>query len=543
LRAALQIDPRSYVGRLLLALTGLVVPTTVLALLGWHVLAESQYRVERGRIANDIYNALLSFDLEKSSLRNWSYRRALDQQAGEAERLAYLDAMRQQIAKITDMAELAAASDHVRGKVLPEHGNRLSMLEFLADAVEQLDIETRNLPIRGEAEPSLFSTIDSGFDQLRGASFAETIRIALSSEAEALTQERARANRSLASARKLFLSAAGFGLVATFAMALLLARRLRQPFRELETGLKAYEAGDFSYRFTVFRDREFVDLGVQLNAMATEVEFARRRAAENRAELEQTVTARTIELRQTLDALSASQGARQRLLADISHELRTPVTAIRGEAQVALRGKSDDPDTSRLALTRIVEISRQMGRLIEDLLVLVRDPESVPDIQAGQTNLADMLMSALDLARSIATQRDVTLHTPDPLPCMQVWADPDRLRQVVICLLDNAIRYSHAGGDVWLRLDLGDTGMVRIEISDQGIGIDVQDVQHVFDRGWRSSAARAHRPDGLGLGLAIARQLIVVQGGTLTLRPGDQGLGVVAVLEVPTKPDTQSRSA
>jgi signal transduction histidine kinase len=85
--------------------------------------------------------------------------------------------------------------------------------------------------------------------------------------------------------------------------------------------------------------------------------------------------------------------------------------------------------------------------------------------------------------------------------------------------------------------------MVRIEISDQGIGIDVQDVQHVFDRGWRSSAARAHRPDGLGLGLAIARQLIVAQGGTLTLRPGDQGRGVVAMLEVPTKPDIHSRSA
>ncbi len=526
----------------MLALTGLVMPTTVLTFLGWHVLDESQYRVERGRIASDIYTALLEFDIEKSALRKWSYRQALGQPADDAERAAFLDRMRAQIDDMTFKAELAADLDRQRGKVLEEHDDRLIMLAFLEDVVTQLDIDTRNFPAGDLAEPPLLSRIDRRFDQLRGTSFAEALGNALSAEAEALIRERERADESLAAARSLFLSAGGFGLVATVLVALILARRLRQPFRELETGLRAYAAGEFSYRFTRFRDREFIDLGSQLNAMATEVEAARGRARENRTALEQTVAARTAELRRTLDELSASEGARQKLLADIGHELRTPVTAVLGEAQVALRMKQDDPALFRAAFSRIVDVSRQMSRLIEDLLVLVRDPQRLSGIDARHTNIAEVVTPAMDVACSLARQRDISVQGPDPLPCWDLWADPDRLRQVVTCLLDNALRYSHPGGTVRLTMERRPQNTILIEVADQGIGIADSDVPRVFDRGWRADAARVHRPDGLGLGLAIARQLTEAQHGKLTLRPGDQGIGVVATLEIPTEQVVQSRN-
>lgn len=540
--ASRQTTPRSYVARLLIALTGLVVPTTVLAVLGWYVLAESQYRIERGRIGSDIYTALLLFDIEKSALRSWSYRRALDQPAPAAERTNHLDAMRDQINRITAQAERAAALDRQRGKVLPEHDDRLNMLDYLVDVVDQLDLETQDLRRLGTVEPTLLSKIDSGFDQLRGTSSAEMLRRALSAETDALILERQRANRSLAAARNLFLYAGGGGLIATMTMALVLARRLRQPLHDLDTGLQAYAEGDFSYRFGRFRDREFVRLGTQLNAMATEVELARKRDADNRAHLEKKVAARTAALRRTLDDLSASEAARQKLLADIGHELRTPVTAIRGEAQVALREKTDNVPLYRAALTRIVDVSRQMGRLIDDLLVLVRDPQALDGISACETDIATVLAPALDLARSIAQQRDVTLITPDPLPNIDIWADPDRMRQVVICLLDNALRYSHAGGTVRLDIRATAAGTVLVEIADHGIGITAQDVPYAFDRGWRSVAARAHRPDGLGLGLAIAQRLTIAQGGHLMLRPADQGHGVIATVEIPGAPKAQERN-
>ena len=259
--------------------------------------------------------------------------------------------------------------------------------------------------------------------------------------------------------------------------------------------------------------------------MATEVEAARARGQQNRAELERTVAARTAELRRTLDELAASEGARQKLLADISHELRTPVTVIRGEAQVALRHKAASPKTYRTALERIVGVTRQMGHLIEDLLVLVRDPKGQPLIAARDIGLSDVIGPVLETAQSLAREREVILHGPDPYCDVTLRADPARLRQVLGCLLDNALRYSHPGGTVRLAVAQGSADRLEIQISDQGIGIDPDDLDRVFDRGWRSEGARMHRPDGLGLGLAIARQLTHAQGGVLEIRggPDEQG--------------------
>jgi signal transduction histidine kinase len=355
----------------------------------------------------------------------------------------------------------------------------------------------------------------------------------MDTEAEALERERARANQSLSAARALFLSAGAFGLVATVVMAVVLARRLRQPLHHLDTGLRAYRAGDFTYRFNQFRDTEFIKLGRQLNEMADEVERARTRAAQNRAELEQNVAARTAELRQSVDELAASEAARQRLLADVGHELRTPVTVIRGEAQVALRAKQPRVQVYRAALERIVEVSRQMGHLIEDLLVLVRDPAGRPAVVPVDTTLAAPLAQAIETARVIAAQREVSLHIPDVLPDIQLRADPARLRQVLTCLLDNAVRYSNVGGHVTLAVRQEDARQIAIEITDEGIGIAKADLDLAFQRGWRSDTARAHRPDGLGLGLAIARQLTQEQGGRLEIANRPEGTGTRAVLHMP----------
>lgn len=534
---------RSYAGRLQFALVGLAIPSVVLAWLGWNVLSESRYRVERGRIASDIFTALMVFDLEKTSLRNWSYRRALDQPAEGAERAAILDRMRLQIEGMADKAELAAALDRQRGKALPEHAERLSMLRFLNDVVGKLERETGLLLDDGPVETTQLSEIDAEFDQLRGIALADALKIALSTEAEALDRERDRADQGFSAARSLFLSAGGFGLIATLIMALMLARRLRQPLQELDKGLRAYAQGDFSYRFNSFRDTEFVGLGQQLNAMAIEVELSRTRAAQNRAALEEIVAARTVALQRTLDELAASEGARQKLLADIGHELRTPVTVIRGEAQVALRLKDTRDQPYRAALERIVDVSRQMGHLIEDLLVLVRDPKGQPVVTPRVVRLSDVLRPALDVAQSLAAQRQVTLYSPDPLPEVVLRAAPDRLRQVLVCLLDNALRYSHPGGAVTLRVGVQDADRTVLEITDHGIGIAADDLPRVFDRGWRSTAARHHRPDGLGLGLAIARQLTEAQGGRLAIRPGPGDKGVVATLCLPLENDPQIRGA
>lgn len=527
----------SYAAQLQLALLGLAIPAVVFAALGWHVLEESKYRVERGRIASDIYSSLVVFDLDKTRLRNWSYRQTLDQGADPQLRIDLLARMRAQIVLVADMADLAAELDRQRGKILPEHAQRRTFLAVLEQGVDKLDRDTGLMSTRRAGSTSQVAAIDAEFGQVAGVTLADALGRAAQDEAAALGRERVRASQSLAAARRLFLSAGGFALVATLAMAILFAHRLRQPLRQLDEGLQAFKDGDFSYRFDTFRDTEFATLGRQLNAMATEVGLARARSVKDRVELEWTVAARTAELRRTVDELAASEGARHKLLADIGHELRTPVTVIRGEAQVALRLKAADAPAYRAALERIVGVSRQMAHLIEDLLVLVRDPSGQPVIAAREMRLAEALLPALETARSIAAQREVALHGPEPLPEVDLRADPDRLRQILVCLIDNALRYSHPGGEVRLTVERHDAGQVTIEIADRGIGVEPGDLGRLFDRGWRSERARRHRPDGLGLGLAIARQLTEAQGGDLVIRQGRGGVGVTARLSLPVAGD------
>ena len=528
-----------YVTQLRLAFLSLAIPAVLLALAGWYVLSQSQYRVERGRIANDIYTTLLGFDVEKAALRNWSFRRTLNHDARPDERSAILERMDHKIDRISQKAALAFALDSARDKRLDEHEERRRLISFLKDVKGRLEVETGLLVAGVPVSTAELSRVDAKFKQVHGVSPAEAVKKALATEASALEAERDRANAALSTARRLFLVAGGVGLFGTLVPAAFLVRRFRQPLKQVEEGLKAYQAGDFAYRFDRFRDAEFRSLGQQLNTMAAEVELSRVVAAQNRAELEQTVAVRTAELRRTVDELAASEGARAKLLADVSHELRTPVTVIRGEAQVALRLKSLESEPYRAALERIVAVSRQMGHLIEDLLVLVKDPASAPLLDLKETRLQDVLEGALETAHSAAALRQVELKSPVPLPAeVMVRADPHRLRQVFVCLLDNAIRYSHQGGYVELSVEVGEKETVLISILDHGIGVDRKDLAHVFDRGWRSNRAREHRPDGLGLGLSIARQLAEAQGGLLEIDRGPGGRGTIARLTMPILPAT-----
>lgn len=330
-------------------------------------------------------------------------------------------------------------------------------------------------------------------------------------EQRALDLERQRADDSLRDARRLFVGASANGVALSLMLALWLAARL-------DAGLGAYARGDFGHRFDGFRDREFVALGHQLNAMAAEVVQNRQREAQFRNQLEAPVRDRIRDLTQARDHLAASEGARQQLMADIGHELRTPVTVIRGEAQVALRDPGPGLDSHRQAGTRIVDVTRQMGRLIKDLLVFVRNPAGTPAVRPRAIALGTALSPALENAARLAAPRGIGLQADDAVAATRVLANSDRLSQAVAALLDNALRYSHDGSHITLEvLPDEDEDEVALQIRDHGIGIDNRDLPHLFTRGWRGALARMHRADGLGLGLAIARDLIEMQGGRLSL--------------------------
>ena len=524
---------KSYASWLHLSLFCVGLPAVIFAWLGWQLSVESSYRVERGRIASDIYSALTGFELSKAQLRIWSYEQGISGGDAADQRLVIIADMESKAAAIAAKTRQAILLDQQRHKSLDEHHEREALLDLLQSVIAKLENETAQRLALRQAELADLAEIDAEFEQIGDISLKSALSAAREHEAVLLAQERMRADDSLTAARRLFLSAGAFVSLLTVLLAVILSKRLRTPLRQLSEGVQAYQASDFSYRLADFRDAEFSNLAQQLNAMASEVKDARTRAAEQRQHLENTVATRTSELRAALDDLSATDAARKQLLADIGHELRTPVTVLQGEAQVALRAKEKDSAFYRSTLERIVAVARQMGGLIEDLIEVVRNPAIPIQLSLQKVPLPTMINKALEAAQGLGAARQVTIAGPADIPQILLTTDADRLHQVLVCLLDNAIRYSHEAGQVTLTCDIGRDDTLSICVRDNGIGIDSVDIASIWDRGWRSQAARAHRPEGLGLGLAIARQLAHALGGTISLHSAGQAQGTTTTLRLP----------
>jgi two-component system, OmpR family, phosphate regulon sensor histidine kinase PhoR len=212
---------------------------------------------------------------------------------------------------------------------------------------------------------------------------------------------------------------------------------------------------------------------------------------------------------------------RRDFVANVSHELRTPLTAIKGYAETLLGPAGDDRETARRFLAVIDRHSERLGRLTDDLLAL-------SDLELGRTPLrvaAVTVAAAIDDVFQILSDRagrarvrlsaDVAAGTPPVL------ADGDRLRQVLINLVDNAIKYTPAGGLIVARaaaLEAGeDPAAVEIAIRDTGIGIPTQDLPRLTERFFRVDKARSRAAGGTGLGLAIVKHIVQLHGGRLEI--------------------------
>jgi len=209
---------------------------------------------------------------------------------------------------------------------------------------------------------------------------------------------------------------------------------------------------------------------------------------------------------------------RRDFVANVSHELRTPLTAIKGYAETLLGSAGDDRETARRFLAVIDRHSERLGRLTDDLLTL-------SDLELGRTPLRlapiDLEPAVEDVTQILverAARTDVRLTADVDPGTPPVLADGDRLRQVLINLIDNAIKFTPAGGTVTIRVAPATRpGTVEIAVQDSGIGIPTQDLPRLTERFFRVDKARSRALGGTGLGLAIVKHLIQAHGGTLDI--------------------------
>jgi signal transduction histidine kinase len=207
-----------------------------------------------------------------------------------------------------------------------------------------------------------------------------------------------------------------------------------------------------------------------------------------------------------LGRLQESFLTQRRFLSDASHELRTPMTVVRGQLELLAMDVESIP--GRRSMSIAVEELDRMGRIVEDLLLLARLDEGMP--LARETVEVELVVGEALLRGMLMGPGDVIVEVP---PALSVLADADRLLQVLTNLITNAVRHG-AGSQIAVKARR-DGPQVRIDVSDRGPGIPPGDLPHVFERLYRGSKARSESPSGAGLGLAIARSLVEAMGGTI----------------------------
>jgi two-component system sensor histidine kinase ResE len=215
-----------------------------------------------------------------------------------------------------------------------------------------------------------------------------------------------------------------------------------------------------------------------------------------------------------LDTVASAEKEQQQFIADVSHELRTPLTVMRGSLEVAL--EEDRPaEEYREAIGNALLEVRHLTRLSQNLLFLARG-------QAGRVTLSfanvDLVKFVAEVTQSLlpaVSDKGLDLTVELPAEPARTFIDSDRMQQVLHNLLENAIRYTHTGGKIHVRLS-SLPAEVRIDVSDTGIGIPEEHLPFVFERFFRSDRARRAYAGGSGLGLSIVRWIVEAHKGTVS---------------------------
>lgn len=289
----------------------------------------------------------------------------------------------------------------------------------------------------------------------------------------------------------------GASVVAAAGVSWLLAARIVRPIEDLSATAGQLAAGDLHARAGApVADDELADLTAVFNAMATSLE-----------ETEQT---------------------RRQLLADLAHELRTPLATLEGYHE-GLRDGVVHADPATLDV--LADATDRLQRLIDDIALVSRAEEGRLDLRMQRLDLRDVAEAAVDAARPAADRSEVQLVCEAGVDPVQVEGDPDRLGQSLANLITNAIQHTPADGRVMVAVRV-DHDHAVLDVADTGAGISADHLPHLFQRFYRADPARS-RSAGSGIGLSISRAIVAHHGGRLTADSPGPGRGATFTIRLP----------
>jgi signal transduction histidine kinase len=294
------------------------------------------------------------------------------------------------------------------------------------------------------------------------------------------------------------LAGAAAALVAAALVAWFVGRRLLRPLDQVRDATRRMAAGDYEVEVPVPAEAELASLAEDVNELGAH--------------------------------LATTEQRRTQLLAEVTHELRTPITLIRGRMESLIDGVVEPSDE---VFVGVAGEAARLQRLVDDLSLLSRADEGSLTISAAPVDLADLVTSVVERLRPQFDHERVRLVVEhDPGEHVVVLGDSDRLTQVVTNLLGNALGHTPSGGVVTVCVRREDV-FGRVEVADTGSGIPVGELDRVFERFYRLPDPTAHGRPGRGLGLSIARSLARAHGGDVTAVSHGPGTGATFVVTIP----------
>ena len=219
--------------------------------------------------------------------------------------------------------------------------------------------------------------------------------------------------------------------------------------------------------------------------------------------------------------------------ADASHELRTPLAVVMASAELLQNDPSIKSPFLRQVIDDVRDEVKKMTKLVSDLLVVARSDNKALKLKPQKFNLSALIEQTARLMQPLAEQKKIDLQAEN-LPKVEIQADEQKIRQLVLILVDNAVKYTPDGGRVSVRYESTEKGRVRFSVSDTGIGIAKEDQAKVFDRFYRVDKARSREMGGNGLGLAIAQEIVHLHKGRIWIQ-SELGQGTTFFVELRTK--------
>lgn len=283
-----------------------------------------------------------------------------------------------------------------------------------------------------------------------------------------------------------------FAVVAAVFVVNRLAKGIVSPLKAMQEAAGAMAQGDYNAKVPIMTGDEVGQLGVALNSLAQDL-------------------ARFVAQAERMEKI------RRDFVANVSHELRTPITVIRGYSEAVLDGIVQSPGKLEEYHQQIREETIRLERLVKDLLDLSRLQSYEMPLEMEDIPVKDVIDSVVNMLQHKVSQKGLTLRAATEKPLPPVWGNGDRITQLLLILLDNAIKYTPDGGAVTVEAVVG-AGQVIVTVSDSGIGIPEEDLPYIWERFYKVNKAHSRTEGGVGLGLAIAKEIMERHGASVTVQ-------------------------